>query len=133
MDPKEHQKELAQSGYRLPTEFYAEDPNQNQPSAEQKSGDGGSAAADLDASSSEHGYKGEMLTQEQLRAETQKSAQGAQGGATGSVTYASPAAEQAAKDAGLTDADFAGIEGSGANGGYTKGDVDKAAAKKAEK
>lgn len=45
-----------------------------------------------------------------------------------SVTYASSAAEDAAKEAGLTAAHFKGVKPSGEKG-YTKADVDAAIAK----
>jgi hypothetical protein len=57
-DRTAHQKELAQSGYVLPDNFYHE-PITVQPSAEKESGDGGVAASGA-KQKSEHGYDGDL-------------------------------------------------------------------------
>jgi hypothetical protein len=74
-DHKKHQQELAQSGYRVPDAFYVADPNATQASTEEASGDGGKAASEIDPADSEHGYKGETLTPEELAAAQEASGQ----------------------------------------------------------
>lgn len=140
-DVTKHQQELAASGYRVPTNHYVEHPADKAESTEKESGDGGKSV-EAGASSTPIGFNGELMTTDDAVAATKAEA-GARtiGGTTastsgnqgGTVTYASSAAEQAAKDAGLTDADLQGVQGSGADGKLTKADVDKAAAAKAEK
>jgi hypothetical protein len=65
---KEHEKlqtELAKSGHVVPESRFVEDENATQQSAEQESGDGGKAAAEIDGSESEHGYHGKLLSREE--------------------------------------------------------------------
>jgi hypothetical protein len=134
-DYKAHQQELAQSGYRIPDSFYADVSQASQQSAEQESGDGGRANAEIDPADSEHGYKGALLSQQELATklgtgpvQNKSAAVGTTGGAAatgaGGVQYASSAAEEAATGAGLTATDFAGVDPSSENG-YTKADVQK--------
>lgn len=150
-----HQRELAQSGYRVPDNFYVE-PIPPQESAEEKSGDGGSKAiAAADETDSAHGFKGKLLTADEFAAEQKNktgpvdnkaltpAAPGApaagadanaasDANAAGSVDYASSAAESAARDARLTAADFRGVKPSGEKG-FTKADIDAIVARKAGK
>jgi hypothetical protein len=125
-DYKAHQQKLSQSGYRIPDSFYVEDQNATQQSAEQESGDGGRANAEIDPADSEHGYKGALLSQQELATKlgTGPVQNKAAATAAGGVQYASSAAEEAATGAGLTATDFAGVEPSSENG-YTKADVQK--------
>lgn len=129
-DFKKHQQELAQSGYGIPDSFYVDaDENRGQESTEEKSGDGGKAASKSEPES-EHGYKGKMLTPDEL---ANKSATGPASNksgtgtitapSTGPVPYASDAARDASVAADLTYADFTGKTPTGANG-FTKADVE---------
>ena len=118
--------DLARSGYSVPDSHFAEDPNATQQSAEQTSGDGGRAAADIDQTASEHGYHGKMLTQEDL-ANKAKSGPASNKNAAetglGETQFASAAARTAAEQAGIPASAFAGVEPSSENG-YTKADVE---------
>jgi hypothetical protein len=58
-----HQKELAQSGYRLPDTYYVEIESPGE-SAEKESGDGG-AAAGGESQKSEHGYTGPLKSRDE--------------------------------------------------------------------
>lgn len=134
-DRAAHQAELSRSGYRIPDHFYV-DTSDTQPSAEKESGDGGQAANDIDPADSPHGYKGELQTRQEAAEEVRaKSLAGRmaidnKSAAPGSsVTFASKAAEDAARAANVTDEEWAATEASGANG-YTKGDVDAIVAKR---
>lgn len=134
-DRAEHQQKLAQSGYRLPDNFYV-DPRDGQESAEKKSGDGGQAANDIDPADSEHGYTGELQPRDEAAEEIRAKSLAANAGISNksgapasSRTFASKAAEDAARAAGVTDEEWSATEASGANG-YTKGDVDAIVARR---
>jgi hypothetical protein len=138
----EHQAKLATSGYRVPDSFYV-DTKEHAESAEKKSGDGGRSAADIADDDSEHGYKGALQSKEDFADAVRKRANGPPDSApanksatpgtenSDSVAFASSAAEEAAKEAGLLPADFANAKPSGEKG-FTKSDVDQIAAEKSK-
>ena len=70
--PNDHQKKMAESGYRLPDEFYVE-PTPKQQSAEEKSGDGGAAMSEQEPKT-DTGYQGELKSQAEAQQEAQEQA-----------------------------------------------------------
>jgi len=68
-DKKQHQQELAASGYRLPDTLYVAPPGADLQSAEETSGDGGKAAGELE---SDIGYQGALATPEEVRLDAEK-------------------------------------------------------------
>lgn len=132
-DRAEHQAALSRSGYRTPNHFYV-DQSDNQPSAEKHSGDGGQAANEADPADSNAGYKG-TLQRPQEHAEEVKSRAGREGidnksNAPGSsVTFASKAAQDAARAGGISAEEFNANPAEGDNG-YTKAEVDAIVAKR---
>lgn len=153
----------SESGYRYPDEFYELNPeleaqkiNTTEKNSQRDEQDHSDPAVAASLAAAEAGQQ--LITDRQARSdETRdqasvatvglqtKAGQGAasnkalsgpgenKAAANGQVNFASDEAAESAADAGLTTADFRGIEPSGASGGYTKADVAKAAAAKEAK
>jgi len=62
---EQHQKELLQAGYSIPTAHFTRHPADGQETTESQSGDGGKSVAEVDQASSPHGYQGKLLTEEE--------------------------------------------------------------------